>query len=189
MGKLKLILTPADDGMQLSRAEYAEADGKPPWRYERKNGRLVVMSPAGYEHQSVVEPFRNHLGAYKLANPGVIQHVFQESWTSVGEETDRIPDLGVYLAGGSGKLPDRVPDLIFEIVSEGKKDRERDYDEKRNDYEQIGVKEYVIVDRFDRRLTVLRLIGDSFAESTLGPDETYTTPLLPGLEIPLQGIV
>ena len=175
--------------MELSRAEFAEADETEPWRYERKDGRLVVMSPAGLDHHSTVEPIRDYLGAYRLANPGVIEHVFQESWTNVGEETDRIPDLAVYLVGGSGNLPERVPDLIFEIVSKGKKNRDRDYAEKREDYEGIGVKEYVIVDRFDRRLTVLRLVGDSFSESTLGPDDTYTTPLLPGLEIPLQGIL
>lgn len=189
MGKSKLLLTPADEGMFLTREEYAEADWTPPYRYERKDGRLVVMPGAGFEHHSTVEPFRDYLGAFRLAHPDVIQHVFQESWTAVGDDTDRLPDIAVYLAGDDVTLPDRVPDLVFEIVSEGKKARVRDYDEKREEYEQIGVKEYVIVDRFNHQATVLRLTGGGFSESTLGPDDTYSTPLLPGLEIPLAGVL
>ena len=87
--------------MLLTREEFAEADGKPPYRYERKDGRLVVTAPAGWGHHTTVEPFRDHLGMYKLTHPGVVQHVFQESWTAVGDDTDRIPDIAVYLAEGT----------------------------------------------------------------------------------------
>lgn len=189
MGKSKLLLTPADEGMLLTREEYAEADWTPPYRFERKDGRLVVMPGAGYEHQCTGEPFRDHLVVYKVAHPGVIQHIFHEAWTYVDDDTDRIPDIAVYFAGGSGRMPERAPDMIFEIVSEGKRARIRDYDEKREEYERIGVREYVIVDRFDHQVTVLRREGATFAESLLGPDDTYTTPLLPGLEVSLNGVL
>ena len=86
-------------------------------------------------------------------------------------------------------MPNRVPDLVFEIVSQGRKNRIRDYEEKRDEYERVGVKEYVIVDRFEHRLSVLRLTGGAFVESILEPDDTYSTPLLPGLEISLTGIL
>ncbi|MFM9961170.1 MAG: Uma2 family endonuclease [Planctomycetaceae bacterium] len=65
----------------------------------------------------------------------------------------------------------------------------RDYEEKREEYERLGVREYVIVDRFDHRLMILTLINGHFAESWLGPKETYMSPLLPGLSIPLAGIL
>ena len=105
------------------------------------------------------------------------------------DDSDRLPDIAVYLTGGTGRLPDRVPELIFEIVSRGSKDRKRDYEEKRSEYERIGVQEYVIVDRFDHRLTVLRLEEATFVETVLQPSDRYNTPLLPGLEIPLSGII
>ena len=189
MGKSKLYLSHTDEGIELTREEYAEADTEEPWRFERVNGRLVVMTPAGLEHHETVEPFRNHLGAYKIAHPEIVEHVFQEAWTSVEDDADRLPDIAVYLTGGTGSLPGRVPEMIFEIVSQGSQDRKRDYEEKRSEYERIGVQEYVIVDRFDHRLTVLRLEEATFAETVLQPSDRYNTPLLPGLEIPLSGII
>ena len=51
------------------------------------------------------------------------------------------------------------------------------------------VKEYVIIDRFERRVTVLRRGRGRFAESELGPRDAYTTSLLPGLKIPLKEIL
>ena len=87
------------------------------------------------------------------------------------------------------QIPQRLPEIVFEIVSPGNDAHDRDYVEKRNDYEQAGVQEYVIVDRFEHRVTVLRRDGETFVESTLQDDDEYTSPLLPGLEIPLQGIV
>ncbi len=43
---------------------------------------------------------------------------------------------------------------MFEIVSSEAKDRRRDYVEKQADYHRVGVREYVIIDRFDRKVTV-----------------------------------
>ena len=189
MDKSKFYLSQTDEGIELTREEYAEADTEEPWRFERANGRLVVMTPAGFEHHITVESFRDSLVAFKLAHPDIVKHVFQESWTAVQDDADRLPDIAVYLTGGTGRLPDRVPDLIFEIVSQGSKDRKRDYEEKRSEYERIGVREYVIVDRFDHRLTVLRLEQATFVETVLQPSDHYSTPLLPGLEIPLSGII
>ena len=72
-------------------------------------------------------------------------------------DDDRIPDICVYLAGESSneEIPDRVPDLIFEFVSGNRRDQERDYIHKRAEYHSIGVKEYVIVDRFKQQVLVL----------------------------------
>lgn len=189
MSKSKLFLTHESHGLNVTREEFAEADFEKSWRYEREKGRLVVMVPPGYEHHVRVEIFRNHLGAYKLTHPDSVEHVFQEAWTSVEDDTDRLPDIAVYLTGGSGQLPDRVPDLIFEIVSQGVKDRKRDYEEKRAEYEKIGVQEYVIVDRFDHRVTILKLEQGGFVETILNSDDSYSSPLLPHLEIPLADII
>ena len=57
------------------------------------------------------------------------------------------------------------------------------------EYERIGVREYVIVDRFDHRVLVLTLQNGEYAEAELGPNDFYTTPLLPCFEIPLSDII
>jgi Uma2 family endonuclease len=189
MSKPTLFISHTDDGMELSREEFAEADFEKPWRYERAKGRLVVMVPPGHDHHATVEPIRDYLGAYRLANPHIVQHVFQESWTAVEEDTDRLPDIAVYLTSSAGRIPERVPELIFEIVSPSPADRRRDYVDKREEFERIGVLEYVIVDRFERKFTVLRLTDGKHVDSTLAPGDTYTTPLLPGLAVPLAKVI
>jgi Uma2 family endonuclease len=189
MSKSKLCLTSTDDGVVLARDEFAEADSKGPWLYERRNGRLVVMVPPGFGHHRSVKFFRNHLGAYELSHPEIVEDVFQESWIYVDEDTDRIPDIAVYLHGTEGAMPERVPDLIFEVVSKTADDRRRDYDEKRAEYERLGVSEYVIVDRFEHRVTVLTLQDGVYDERVFAISDDYTSPLLPGLAIPLNGVI
>ena len=156
MSKSKLLLSKNDDGLVITRDEYAEADFQSPWRYERAEGRLLVMTPPGYEHHVTLGPNRDHLGAYRLSHPEIVEHVFQESWTEINEDADRLSDIAVYLKSNPDKrrIPERLADVIFEIVSEGSEDRKRDYEDKRADYQRIGIREYVIVDRFEQRVTV-----------------------------------
>ncbi|MEX0718489.1 MAG: Uma2 family endonuclease [Planctomycetaceae bacterium] len=187
MSKTIVRLTHENHGLPVTREEFSEAEFEEPWRYERAHGRLVVMPPPGFHHHRVTSGFRDHLGAYRLAHLDLVEHVFQESWTAIDELTDRIPDIAVYLNSEvePPEFPERVPDLIFETVSSGRAARVRDYEEKREDYRRFGVREYVIIDRFEHRLTVLRLVDREYVESMLGPGDVYTTALLPGLQIPL----
>lgn len=186
-----LILTPHDAGRELTHEEFAEADFQEPWRYERVHGKVVVMTPAGFEHNAAGQPFRNHLGAYMLSHPEIMEYLLPESWIVIDENTERIADIAVYLHSDEEHpaSPERIPELVFEIVSPRTADRRRDYEEKRNEYERIGVREYVIVDRFEHRLLILSLEDGQYRETTLGANDIYSSPLLPGLEIPLEGIL
>jgi len=107
------------------------------------------------------------LGGYWSSHPDLIDDVDVEGWVSTSDEDDRIPDICVYLAGASSAetVPRRVPDLIFEFVSANRSDQERDYIDKRAEYHAIGVKEYVIVDRFKQAVTVLTWEAEDFAGS------------------------
>lgn len=185
MDKTALKLGPDDAGLQLSAEEFAAAEYDPPFIYERVKGRLVVMSPAGPEHRGVSRPFRRQLGFYWGSNADLVDDVDVEGWVSTSDDDDRIPDICVYLAGDSSdeKVPRRVPDLVFEFVSANRSDQERDYIDKRAEYHVIGVKEYVIVDRFKRAVLVLSWQKQDFAERWLESEDTYTTPLLPGLKV------
>lgn len=191
MSKPTLYLGRADQGTPLSREEFAEAQYEEPWRYERVEGRLLVMTPSGHEHSVAGARFRDYLGAYHLSHPEIVEHVISEAWIAVNDDTDRIADIAVYLAvsGQADRIPERIPDLVFEVVSEGSEAKRRDYEEKRAEYERIGVKEYVVIDRFEHRVTIFRRSGARFDETTLGANDTYATPLLPKLEISLQGIL
>jgi Uma2 family endonuclease len=77
-----------------------------------------------------------------------------------------------------------APDLVVEILSAST----RNLDEriKLARYELLGVSEYWIVDPLADRVHVFRPEGESFGKAAeLSIGDVLTTPLLPGLEIPL----
>ncbi len=178
--------------MRLSAAEFATGDFEEPYIYERVKGRLVVMSPAGPEHRKVSRPFRRELGGYWHAHTDLVDEVDIEGWVATSPEDDRMPDICVYLKSSSTNetVPRRVPDLIYEFVSKDRSDQERDYIDKRKEYFHIGVKEYVIVDRFKQAVLVLTLdpTQDDYAEVWLQEDQSYVTSLLPGLTVSLSEV-
>jgi Uma2 family endonuclease len=180
----ELTLGKLDDGRPTSAEEFANAIYDEPWTYERVDGRLVVMSPEGTGHVDHTEPWLLALFGYKLMHPETLIRIVPQAWIQIDEDNTRFADIGVYLVRVLD-LPDQVPDLVFEIVSKEKKDRRRDYVEKRAHYEKIGVREYVIVDRFDKKVTVLTLVDGHYAEQVLTTADVYTSPLLPGLEVVL----
>jgi Uma2 family endonuclease len=186
----QLELGPDDGDRVLSADEFADAIYKEPWRYERERGRLVVMAPDGEDHVEAAEPWLEHLIVYRVQHREVVQRVVPNSWVRVDDGTDRIGDIGVFLAGDpeAKKIPDRVPDLMFEIVSPGRTSRNRDYVKKRSEYERLGVKEYVIVDRFKKLVTVHTLGPERYRAKVLTAVDIYTSPLLPGLAIPLAEV-
>lgn len=189
--KSALHLGIADHGAAVSCEEFAEATFEEPWRYELVKGRLFVMTPTGHEHMQTGEPFRDAAVAYKLAHPDRVAHVVSEAWISIDEKNQRIADLAIYLKSSrpGRAIPDLIPEIVFETVSGGGEDRKRDYVDKRAEYLRVGVKEYVIIDHFEQRVTVLRRSRGRFVETVLQSDDVYTTSLLPGLKVSLKGVV
>jgi Uma2 family endonuclease len=186
-----LKLGPHDHGRPVTAEEFAEADYAEPWKYEREQGRLIVLPPdgPGYDHSS--EPVRDHLGAYRLAHLDVVEQVVSEAWVRVDAGTDRIGDIGVFLVGPRSAIsrPDRIPELMLEIVSPDPKSRERDFVKKRREYYRLGVFEYVVIDRMRHRATIYTAGPRGYRKRVLRSDDVYASPLLRGLVIPLAGIL
>ena len=84
---------------------------------------------------------------------------------------------------------DETPTIAVEFVSEGRRSRQRDYQIKRDEYRSAGVREYWIVDRFARLLTVYRFTRGKTTTKAVTEQQTYTTPLLPGFELPLASLL
>lgn len=150
------------------------------------------MSPEGEEHADLSDFWRDELIVYKrFARPDLVQKVRSGGWVRVGGETDRLPDIAVYLVpeAPGAKTPDRVPDLVFEFVGPGARSHRRDHVDKRAEYQRLGIPEYVIVDRFEAKVTVLTLGPDGYTEGVLGPADTYTSPRLPGFAPALAGVI
>ena len=145
------------------------------------------MAPPGQLHNENSRPWRRWLSEYWFRNQDRVEDVLGEAWMRIGKRTDRIGDVGVYLAaGGTVKpMPGCASDMVFEVVSPGKEARHRDYVEKRDECHRPGVREHVILDRFQGRVTVLEWEEGGYRERELTVSEVYTSPLLPGLAIPL----
>ena len=100
------------------------------------------------------------------------------------------PDIVIVLAGrldifGATHI-EGVPDIVVEILSTN---RRRDLVRKRRIYAAAGVKEYWIVDPGNDTVLPLELRGREYAERpALGVGDILTTPLLPGLAIPLADL-
>jgi Uma2 family endonuclease len=79
--------------------------------------------------------------------------------------------------------------IAIEFVSAGRRNRQRDYVEKRQEYGAAGIKEYWIFDRFRRTLTVVAYAPTGPLEAIFSEAETYESPLLPGFIVPLARIL
>ena len=186
-----LILGPEDAGRVVSAEAFASAEFVGAFKSERVGGRLTVMAPDGTEHIRASNPWRDRLILYKYQHPGEVEEVVTGAWVRVEGGTDRIGDIGVYLVKDppTFDVPDQVPDLMFEVVSPGRESRDRDSVEKRDEYHRLGVREYVIIDRFAGAVTVLTQAPGGYLGRVLGRGEVYTSPLLPGLAIPLVEVL
>lgn len=82
-----------------------------------------------------------------------------------------------------------VPELVVEIAS--KSTRKRDDTIKRRLYERAGVSEYWVLDPVNDVVRVYRSERDAFGrpnQLSAASGDVLTTPLLPGLELPLARI-
>ncbi len=189
MLETKLRLGLKDQGRLLTDEEFAQAECDAPYRYERVEGRLVVMSPSGKTHLGLVWAVVKEISIYDAAHPGMIEMAATEAWIRTGEGQDRMADIGVYLTEDepqSDQQYERIPRVVFEVVSRGSE--ERDYILKRGEYFDLGVADYVIVDPFRRVVTVLSRGEGDYLARELREGDVYNSDQLPGFEFPIVNL-
>ena len=184
----KLRISPSSAGMLLTPEEFdAITDYDDRYRYELINGVLVV-SPIPSEAES--DP-NDQLGFllryYQQFHPqgSALDQTLPERY--VRNRNRRRADRVVW--AGLRRVPDPqidVPTIAVEFPSPGKRNQQRDYEEKRQEYLAAGVSEYWIIDCFRRVMTVYRRQpGQATEEIIIEQDGVYRTTLLPGFELPV----
>jgi Uma2 family endonuclease len=177
---------PASAGTLMTPQEFDRADFVEGWRYELINGVLVV-SPSPLENErDPNEELGYLLRTYRDTHPegwALDATLFEQ--TVKTQKNRRRADRVIWV--GLGRHPRRgeVPTIIVEFISAGKRDRQRDYEDKRDEYLPLGVKEYWVIDRFKKTLTVFWLEGDRVRKKVIRVNQKYKTALLPGFELPL----
>jgi Uma2 family endonuclease len=161
------------------------------YRYELIHGVLVV-NPI----PSAAEVGPNELLGRWLGNYGE-EHVQGKALDATLPEryvrtTDNRRRADRVIWAGLGRVPNPatdVPTIVVEFVSAGRRDWRRDYMEKRREYREVGVREYWIIDRFRRTLTVYRNQHAGETELVIAEGDVYRTDLLPGFELPLARLL
>ena len=159
-------------------------------RHELIDGEHYVTPSPNTKHQRILGHLHLMIGSWLEHQP--IGQVFLSPFDMVFTQFDVVePDL-LYMSNERAAeiLTDLnvqgVPELVIEIASPST--RRRDGSLKRTLYERTGVSEYWIVEPKGDKVRVYRREGVSFAapiDLTREAGDVLTTPLLPGLDLPL----
>ncbi len=185
-------MTPALSGVKLTYEDLLQLpdDGL---RHELIDGEHYVSAAPNFRHQVVSGRVFLLIGNWLEQHP--FGRVLYAPFDIKFSDRDVVePDL-LYLSHGRGEAiltPERAigaPELVVEIASPST--RRRDETIKKHLYERAGVDEYWFFDPEIDVVRVYRRAGDGFGpvvELSVDAGDVLTTPLLPGLDIPLAAI-
>ncbi len=115
-----------------------------------------------------------------------------------GDPRTRIPDLVILRPAHIASALRRLiitremppPVLIAEVVSPGKANERRDYDRKRQQYEELGVLEYWLIDPAKQAITVLQLQAGTYREiGQFSGSDSIISPTFPELSLSAEQIL
>ncbi|MEM8673144.1 MAG: Uma2 family endonuclease [Cyanobacteria bacterium P01_G01_bin.67] len=139
--------------------------------YELENGLIKEMPPESWQNLQII--------MYLITEITKIVPYQQvtnkaEIIISGSRVTARVPDLIVLTPEGAAELAEYKrstitldmppPLLVVEVVSPGKKNRDRDYRFKRSEYAARGIKYYWIIDPQDKKFICLELMNGLYEE-------------------------
>jgi len=165
-------------------------DGK---RHELIDGEHYVTPSPNRDHQRIVGRLYLLIGSWLEEHP--IGEAFLAPFDVVISTHDVVePDLLYVSMRRADSILTRanvqgVPDLVIEVASPGT--RKRDATIKRRLYERAGADEYWIVDPEREVIHVFRRHANALAdpeEFSRERGDIVTTPMLPGLEVPLARV-
>jgi Uma2 family endonuclease len=188
--KGRLSLGPRSAGLLLTTEEFDRARFEEGWRYELINEVLVVSPNPLRNERDPNEDLGHWLRTYQESHPqGASLDTTLAEETIETKKNRRRADRVVWAGLGHLPGPHEPPIIVVEFVSEGKTNQDRDYVVKRGEYREIGVKEYWIIDRFSKTMTVFIFTPKGDRERVITAKEVYTTPWLPGFELPLRRLL
>ena len=168
---------------------FPEDDGN---RYELINGELFVSRAPGISHQRVLNNLQFEFSSYLKVNP--IGILVPGAGAIFSDYDAVIPDIAFVRHERwdevvTGEKFTGAVDLVIEILSPGKQNRQRDLAAKRQLYGKYGVKEYWIVDKENLEVLVFRLQDQTLEQNaTLSVDDEIHSPLLPDFQLKVSTI-
>jgi len=188
----ELRLGPEMAGSLMSAEEFdAAEDVDELYVYELIHGVLIVTPPPSEGERGPNELLGNWLYVYRHQHPrgSSLDYTLTEHHVQTLNNRRRADRV---IWAGLGRVPNvrrELPTIVIEFVSAGRRSRQRDYEAKRDGYREAGIAEYWVIDRFRRQMTVYRQPAADTPRVVVRESEVYTTPLLPGFELPLSRLL
>lgn len=174
--------------------EYLSYDDGTDKLYELLNGELVELPPESGENIGIV--------AFVFLQLSTIVGHLRVRWGLElevrGEPKNRYPDLTILQEEHIEQLKRRntirllmaPPLLVIEVVSPGEENRERDYSDKRKQYQDRGIPEYWLLDPSQQIFTVLRLEGKQYKElGVFRGDDSIQSIVFPNLSLTAEQVL
>jgi Uma2 family endonuclease len=184
----KLRIDFSSAGMLLTPEEFdaiEDYDGE--YRYELIRGVLVVNPIPAEGEVDPNEELGRLLRNYGEQHPhgAALDSTLPERYVRTTKSRRRADRV---IWAGLGRVPNPkrdAPQIAVEFVSRSRRDRQRDYIDKRREYRKTGVLEYWVIDRFHRQMTVYLTTPGTRRIIVVGENDVYRTDLLPGFELSL----
>ena len=181
------------EGQRLDQPTFhALYEAMPPGtRAELINGVVLMPSPVGPPHGRANLPTVMWLGFYQARTPGV--EALVDTSTALGLKSEPQPDALLRIlteCGGRTQADQRfvhgVPELLVEVAHTS---RYADLGPKFDDYERVGVLEYIVhaIDPDEVLWFVMR--KGRFVDLEPGPDGIYRSEVFPGLWLDPQALL
>ncbi len=173
----------------MTPEEFDRADFEDGWRYELINGVLIVSPIPSRKERDPNEQLGYRLRFYREMHPegkALNKTLFEE--TVVTGRNRRRVDRAIWAGFTRPPRLSDQPNIIAEFVSKRKRDRLLDYETKRDEFMEINISEYWIIDRFQRTLTVFFKAQGKIRKKVINANQVYRTNLLPGFELRLTDL-
>ncbi|NEP13938.1 MAG: Uma2 family endonuclease [Symploca sp. SIO1C2] len=184
--------------VKLTFSQYLEYDDDTDNRYELCDGELIPMPPESELNGWIVECLQSEFAQFVKRR---LVRVNLYELQVLGKTQNRFPDL-VVLREEHIELTNKrrtitlnmpPPQLVVEVVSPYRSQRDknynRDYIEKRQQYEQRGIPEYWIVDRIAQVVIILVLVNGKYQATEFNGSQRIVSQIFPELELTAKQVL
>ncbi|MEM8674281.1 MAG: Uma2 family endonuclease [Cyanobacteria bacterium P01_G01_bin.67] len=209
---MKLIdhnIAATPNSIKITFAEYLNYEDGTNKHYELVNGRLIEMPPASFLHSDIIDFIADYFKAIARQYKLDIKVKTGDVGVKTGVNSSRIPDISVIAGqvwqsyrrsdrllrrpkgyrsayavtvGQSAFIEDQIM-LAVEVVSPGEEQIARYYTYKVQEYQDIGIPEYWIVDPIEQKIAVLILKDGSYIKTIFTGEDEISSSTFPQLQL------
>ncbi len=185
---------------KMTFEDYLAYDDGSDNRYEWIDGVLVAMSTESEFNEWISSALQMYFMTSGLVRPRLVKRFNCELEVPVlqpKQARNRFPDLVIlrpeHIELTQKRLTIRLymppPALVVEVVSPGKVNRDRDYEEKRTQYEAREIPEYWLIDPAEGTVTVLTLSDETYQETVFAGDSRIVSRAFPNFPLTAEDVL